>query len=372
MRINTINILEKGIGLPTKDLTEHQKGMIGAEYPTPEGAKLKVIGVSSGKTDGGKWDRKFLVICSDCSKDSEIFSEPFCYTKGQLDRGAIPCLCSKRFTPTDSQDMILMQRYLKEHLPQFKVISVEVRKGYDKKFILECESCSQDKELWPAGSIILPKGELTRGTIPCGCHPTRTYWSEDQYEILIKRECAIRDYTFLGWDGRFRNYTTKLLLTNNKTGYSWGSTSITKFLSRGQGDPQEAVRVQKLTKSFYGYYPDREEESDNLYIILFKKGGYIKIGRSFNLKERIVSHGKSLIKQANHSKNDIQILYIFKGIHREVFRTEQELHDLLKYEGYHAPQVWTGETFLPSCIDFIEDRLQDIPLKDITSSVKVL
>ncbi|CAL9956583.1 hypothetical protein VPHF99_0020 [Vibrio phage F99] len=46
-----------------------------------------------------------------------------------------------------------MQRYLKEHLPQFKVMGVEVRKGYDKKFILECKSCSSDKEVWPEGSI---------------------------------------------------------------------------------------------------------------------------------------------------------------------------------------------------------------------------
>ncbi|CAL9956579.1 hypothetical protein VPHF99_0019 [Vibrio phage F99] len=271
----------------------------------------------------------------------------------------------------DWQDEIKVQRELDKYSGTLSVIS-SFHRNKVRHFNLECSVCSQDKELWPVGSIILPKGEINRGTIPCRCHPIRTYWSEEQYKILIKRECGIRDYTFLGWNGRFRNYNTKLLLTNNKTGYSWGSTSITKFLSRGQGDPQEAIRVQKLTKSFYGYYPDREEESDNLYIILFKKGGYIKVGRSFNLKERIVSHGKSLIKESNHSKNDIQILYILKGSHREVFRTEQELHDLLKCEGYHSPQSWTGETFLPSCLDFIEDRLQDIPLKDITSSIKVL
>ncbi|CAL9956700.1 hypothetical protein VPHF99_0021 [Vibrio phage F99] len=54
MIINNINILDKGTGMSTKDLTEDQKEVIGLEYSTPEGAKLKVIGVSSGKTDNGR------------------------------------------------------------------------------------------------------------------------------------------------------------------------------------------------------------------------------------------------------------------------------------------------------------------------------
>jgi hypothetical protein len=58
---------------------------------------------------------------------------------------------------------------------EVKEISHKV--NYIKSYILTCNVCSQDEELWPYGSIISTKGRLSKGQFPCGCSGN-TRWSE--------------------------------------------------------------------------------------------------------------------------------------------------------------------------------------------------
>lgn len=71
-----------------------------------------------------------------------------------------------------------------------------------KKYVLSCDVCSSDKELFPLGSITAYKSSLVRGNIPCGCS-IRYNWSEDQYKILCSRKVENTIYSFLGWGGDF-------------------------------------------------------------------------------------------------------------------------------------------------------------------------
>lgn len=114
------------------------------------------------------------------------------------------------------------------------VIGVDKSKGYPyKRYTCECSICSQDKELWPCGSITAEKHKLYKGIIPCGCSKFPKY-TEDQLILLIKRKCEIQGYEFLGWYGTIPTYDnkrTRVILYNPATGNTWSTNNITRFLA---------------------------------------------------------------------------------------------------------------------------------------------
>lgn len=279
-------------------------------------------------------------------------------------------------------------------------------------FTLECSACSKDKELFPSGSIMSLKVSLENGRIPCGCSK-RTKWSQSQYTTLINRKCIEFGFDFLGFTGEWRGISTYLKLHNLKNDNTWESTNINSFLNHGYGCPLEAgnkrwtpqEREQQINKvftveggafvmwkgkyknwaskfhwvcseghhcetrvssflssgircmtckkikhreegTFYGYYPKRTQETDYLYIIHFKKSGYIKVGRSFDVDRRV----RELLKLSNHNRNEIEILAIYTGKHKDVYDTEQWIHEELTERGfYHEDSEWTVETFDTDC-----------------------
>jgi len=118
-------------------------------------------------------------------------------------------------------------------------------KGCKRKYICECSVCSKDKELFPYGSIVSSKGNLTNGKLPCGCAKNHCY-DERQYKVLIKRECNKRGYIFHGWFGKYNKGRTKLDLENTETCNRWCSCTLSAFLY-GRGDPQAAKLVRKIS-----------------------------------------------------------------------------------------------------------------------------
>ena len=102
----------------------------------------------------------------------------------------------------------------------------------------------------------------------------------------------------------------------------------------------------------FGYYDLLKNNIDFLYVLNFNDE-YIKIGRSFNVVQRICGL-KSL-----SGCNNISIVAIYTGSHFNVWNTEQQCHQHLKSLGYeHLESSWTQETFhcesLSLAIDFIE------------------
>lgn len=135
-----------------------------------------------------------------------------------------------------------------------------------KRFICECSICSEDKELWPYGSINSPKYNLEHNNIPCGCSKPR--WKEWQWDIKVKRYCGEVGYEFLGWAEEFKGDKTKVKLFNHKTGNTWESTSAGKLLS-GQGDPKTPHYLS-------------QRKPDHYYIDMFMSSGKFPKGTKFS------------------------------------------------------------------------------------------
>lgn len=80
-----------------KPLTSLQKEFVGKCFERSNGSVYKVVGVSSGKCSRGYWDRKFLVECSVCHKDVELWGETkLTLYKEDLQGDVINCGCKGR------------------------------------------------------------------------------------------------------------------------------------------------------------------------------------------------------------------------------------------------------------------------------------
>ena len=74
-----------------------------------------------------------------------------------------------------------------------------------------------------------------------------------------------------------------------------------------------------------GYYPERKDERDYLYVLNFNDK-FIKVGRSFDVNERI----RNLRKPSESGIKKIYKLRIFTATHQDIYVYEQELHTELR------------------------------------------
>lgn len=135
-------------------------------------------------------------------------------------------------------------------------------------YLCTCPVCNKDTELFP-DAFSVTKAQVTyMSQTPCGCSLTPKY-SEEQWRVLVKRECISRDYSidFKGWFGEFKFAKTKLLLKNTNNDCEWQPT-INKFYNQKCDDPLTALqnRVEKRRT------PLSVVEGD-IYKILSKEGG---------------------------------------------------------------------------------------------------
>ncbi|EOG7683376.1 hypothetical protein ACLIM5_003354 [Vibrio cholerae] len=101
-------------------------------------------------------------------------------------------------------------------------------------FSFHCSKCSEDKDLWPDGSITSEKRNIMRDIMPCSCSKSPR-WSKEQYAILVKRKCEEKGYIFQGfvgaeWNGAY----TYIKLYNPSNGVTWESTNINNFLNHSR------------------------------------------------------------------------------------------------------------------------------------------
>lgn len=120
------------------------------------------------------------------------------------------------------------------------VVGWKGKSGYNKKYVVKCNICSQDPEMFGDGTFSMVKGSLTQGSVPCGC-ASNPRWTENQNRVRVSREAGDRGLKYLGWSFEYNGKNTKLLLSCPLHG-NWASTSIDNFL-RGRGCP--ACRADK-------------------------------------------------------------------------------------------------------------------------------
>jgi hypothetical protein len=103
-----------------------------------------------------------------------------------------------------------------------------------KYYILKCNKCSKDTELFGEGYFRSVKGSLVKGAVPCGCG--RAMWSKEQFAVLCKRKATELGHTFLGFIGEWNGAYTKIKILCEKHG-EWSSATINNLINAGQGCP---------------------------------------------------------------------------------------------------------------------------------------
>lgn len=94
----------------------------GDTFTTKKGTTITVL-----QKTGNSWE----VTCSVCSKDTELFREPFLTTTNSLNSGKFPCGCGRpRWKPYQYQ--VLIERLLKNTIWRFVKFTTDIPKSVDK------------------------------------------------------------------------------------------------------------------------------------------------------------------------------------------------------------------------------------------------
>lgn len=305
---------------------------------------------------------------------------------------------------------------------KLEIIGIAGKQGRITTFKVTCTECSKDPELFPDGYFVSAKGELIKGSKPCGCG-RNVRWKDWQYLILARRVAKDR-FIVHGFSGEFKNTYTKLNLECLKDGHKW--TASINNVMKGRGcskcagvyKPKEQEALQKcinickennydvvgfldgyknnkLSRFEYickihgkqnvsyndfvnhgtrcggcamdlgngnGYYPERKDEVDFLYILNFNDK-FIKVGRSFDVNERI----KGLRTASKIPKKKIHKLRIFTATHQKIYDYEQELHTELRERNFQHHVDWSTECFENDCQFILNNLLDSCGLEEVNN-----
>ncbi len=296
---------------------------------------------------------------------------------------------------------------------KLEVVGIAGKQGTKTLFKVTCTECSKDKELFPEGYFVSTKSNLVNGQNPCGCSNSPK-WEDWQFLILARRAAKGR-FIVHGFAEPFKNSYTKLNLECLKDGHKC-TASTHNIINGGKGCPkcsgnaklteQEALQkcidickemgynaigftngyknnisrfeyhckihgkqgvryhnfvnggtrcggCWKDTGNGNGYYPERRDEIDFLYVLDFDNK-FIKVGRSFDVDERI----KGLCTQSKIPKKNIHKLRIFTATHQEIYDLEQEIHNELRERNFQHYVSWSRECFENDC-QYVLNKLLD-------------
>lgn len=315
-----------------KNKYELAKSFIGKTF---NGGKLEVINIHAED----KWGRiLYEVRCSCCSPDIELFPNPFIISKNSLEKGTIPCGCSKR--PAWDEQQFLVKAKRVGDIRGFKVHGfAEKYKGSETKIICECR---KGHKWTPIVNSVL------RGISSCrACkyerQTERLRIPEDKALSNCTSICMDMNYKPVGFPNGYKNQKSRFEYICPVHGIQ--SPSYYGFVKQGARCKYCFKEKQKELSGFYGYYPHRVKEQDYLYVMNFNDK-YIKVGRSFNIQKRL----EKLPRESGIY--NIEVLRIYTATHQEVWDLEQSTHDKLTEMGfYHFESTWSIETFNIECLD---------------------
>lgn len=92
------------------------------------------------------------------------------------------------------------------------------------KYVVKCEDCAKDPELFKLGLFTIALGDLKAGQTPCGCS-VGPKWNEEQQKVRAHRLAAEGGFIFLGWEGPYRMGKTYCKFECKIHGV-WTSTTI--------------------------------------------------------------------------------------------------------------------------------------------------
>ncbi|AHK11295.1 hypothetical protein S14_186 [Shewanella sp. phage 1/4] len=212
-----------------------------------------------------------------------------------------------------------------------------------KKYQVSCSICDSDTKFKSLGNKLYPSklDSLKVGRKPCRCSPTYKFCNEERL-IQIEEQIQSRGLTKVRIPEELNSRSRIIWVCKN--GHVQDS-KLNDFV-KGSG----CFECGKLVGGWYGYYPNRVDEEDNLYLIKFTRKGEIfyKVGRSFNVKERIRKMTKDY---------EMELVSSTQNIHQIIYDTEQELHQKLNSSQHYVKFYFegcVGECFTPEILNHPE------------------
>lgn len=362
----------------------------------------------------------YLVECGICHLDKELFSTPIKIKRKSFNSGFVPCGCRKNYFWSWEQYLVKINRRLADTGFVFKGLASEL-KGKCTKLNMYCTLCNVEwcpnihnllrgsgcpscgNKKKGLASIIDPEVIISKilasRSYPDGVKIKKV--SIGKYSVYCPI-CAVDEYSVNGLcNGTFISGSTSLQngrltcrcnpnhplkpsqvlyklgkVLNNLggrliNGYGGGiytkdyaewccekghtTKTLVKDLFRGVGC--KFCAAEKNINDF-GYYKNRADELDFLYIIKLSKEDehFIKIGRSFIPEDRI----SGISTESGYS---CEVLYMFRGKHKDVFPSEQKLHKHLNPQKYFPKTPFAGsirECFEMSSFDRIPSIINNL------------
>jgi hypothetical protein len=306
--------------------------------------KLEVVGLAGYQNSAAL----FKVTCIECSKDKELFPDGyFISTKGNLKKGKKPCGCSKKPEWKNWQYLILARRAAKG---RFIVHGfVEPFKNSYTKLNLEC---LKDGHRWTTSiHSVIHSGS--------GCPKCYGNAKPAEQESLQKciDICKEMDYDAIGFPDRYKNAKSHFEYVCKIHGKQ--KVCYDNFVNGGSrcGGCWKGRQVELGNGN--GYYPERKDEQDFLYVLDFNDK-FIKVGRSFDVERRIPE------LQRLSDIQEILKLRIFTATHQEVYDYEQELHSELRERNFQHYVDWSTECFQNDSLYILNKMLDECGLEEVS------
>lgn len=380
-------------------MVDKSKERIGDTFVSAKGGILTVIGVSD--TMSGR-SHKHLVTCSICSKDKELFPEPFEIRYAKLSKGQSPCGCST-YRYSEEQLRILINRKCKQIDVTFcgfvdrPIMRGEMRYMCDHEMVTltvdrflnkiqcGCHDCAKEKSLY---------FDIDKGNFPNNVEKVFYDGSSGIREYYYKCKICSHDwFTLNGYcSGVFKflphrlekgfmscRCSTKFKSDNNfkigkaiKAKIDNGHNHIeiidvigdnVKFRCSLHGEGLQDYsscldgKLPKCcTKSGWSLIRGREEEDDFLYImkIYYEDEVHIKIGRSFDIRRR----------EYEIYPYETDLLYFITLKHKYLYKYEKFYHKVFSQYRVTPSLHFLGETEVFS-IDILDDPDYKLLIEDL-------
>lgn len=165
---------------------------------------------------------------------------------------------------------------------EIQVVGWSSRRGYAKVYIIFCQKCSEDPELFGGGFFKSTTSNIQSGQVSCGCSKNFRR-SKEQYMVVCTRKANEAGVKFLGFKCENPTHSTKVILECPKHGV-WETTSLSNMINHGHSCPTCALAYRITLK----------RKSDEEMIASFRKTGGFHPEAQFWRSERKSPRGFSV------------------------------------------------------------------------------
>lgn len=312
--------------------------MIGYTWESKKGSTLKVIDLFKNENTG-RW--MYIVECSVCSKDKELYPEPLIIERyAAKSRGSVPCGCSAIPKWTEYQQKIRVERvcknkgYILEGFVEEKLGDKTHLQLYNPSSGNRCESCTVSNLLRGREDPSLRADRIKNN---------HTDKREGVVLSTLRKHSMYGYMSNINWNLSEGGGKDRLFVVfdcgNCKTE---GNTAYLDNIAKNKISCKCKVRPS--------IFKNKLSKQDNLYIMKDSHTDNIKVGRSFNLEGRVKSINKTY-------KGSWDILLHVKGEHRYISKLEQEV--LFMFSEFKIKGN-TNEILLGTSLDKVVNFLKEV------------